>query len=252
MSNLQQLQNNFAQHLFDKKQQKIISATNYSKTEALARLNIYRNNVFGNFLAVLSSTYPITKKIIGEKKFEKVAIKFCHAFPSKSGDLNNFGQQFPEFTKSLKPLYLQDLAQLELFFHQSYFASQDNEKIEITELQKIDLANFEKIIFSLSKTAVLFNSEFPIYSIWHEEKKIKKTQPQQVIIHRNQIFNLSEEQFRFAKLVSQKLRLYKIYQNLCDFRDNQNSKKKDKNHEIDFGALLNFFISNGLITKFDL
>ncbi len=243
MSDLLKIQQEFARHIFKKSDKEILKNLPYSELESLERLDIYRNNVLGNFESILSSIYVVSKKIIGAKKFDDLQKKFCQKFPSKSGNLNDFGAEFPQFIKKLEPLFLKDLAQLELFYHQSYFAKKSYEKIELKKLKKISAEQFSKIIFALDQSCVFFASKFAIFSIWQKEKKIKNfTKPELVLIHDGHVLLLNEEEFSFLMLIKKQKPLYQIYQLL---------RKKFK-RDLDIGALINHFISNGIITKFDL
>jgi len=243
MTDLAKIQQNFAKHIYKKSDKKILNETIHSDIEALERLNIYRNNVLGNFESILSSIFIVTKKIIGDKKFDELTQKFCQKFPSKSGDLNEFGTEFPQFIKSCEPKYLKDLAQLELFYHQSYFAAKPKKEFDLDKFKKIKAEDFSKIIFTLNPSCILLASKFAIFSIWQKEQKIKNfAKPEFTAIHSNKILSLSAEEFLFLSLILQKKPLYKIYESLC---------KKSKK-EIDIGALINRFIADGTIIKFAL
>ena len=253
MTNLKTIQEDFTSHLLNKKNLNIIKESSYSKLETLARLNIYRNNVLSNFESILSSIFEVTKNIIGSDNFKKLAIEYSKEFPSKSGDLNNYGNFFPRFLKSHKPLYLSDLAQLELFYHQSYFAK-DCDFFDIKKFQKISPEKYKNITFTLHPSCFLLSSKFPIFSIWKNKIKNGKkiininnpefATPEFVITARAidgcVINKLSQEEFLFLFLIKKEEKLYNIFEKIC---------KKTKK-EIDIGKLMNHFISNGIITNF--
>lgn len=243
MTDLLSLQRNFAKHIFAKSNHDILKQVAHSNLEALARLNIYRNNVVGNFESILSSIFVVTKKILGEKKFEKLIEKYCQKFPSKSGDLNEFGKEFPQFLCSHKPLFLKDLAQLELFYHQSYFIAASGTKFDLKKFQKLSEENFSDLIFTLNLSCVLFSSKFAIFSIWQKEQKLRNCMKAELAMIRSDgIFLLNEEEFLFLSLILQKKKLDKIYETLC------HKLKK----EVNIGALINRFIANGTITEFKI
>ena len=243
MSDLLKLQQDFCRHIYKKSDRKILKQTIYSESEALERLNIYRNNILGNFVSVLSSTFPITKKIVGDQKFDQLVQKFCQKFYSKSGDLNEFGTEFPQFLKSYEPKYLKDLAQLELFYHQSYFAKKSEEKLDLKKFKKLQPENFYKVKFTLNCGSVLFSSKFAIISIWQKERKVRNfLEAQFAVIHSNKVFSISETEFLFLSLILKKKPLFKIYEEIC---------KKIKK-DVDIGAMINRFIGDGTIVKFDL
>lgn len=241
MTRLLTIQRQFANHLHKKSDQEILQEIAHSKTEALARLNIYRSNVYGGFDSVLSSIFSVTKNIVGEKKFAKLLKNYCQKFPSYSGDLNKFGDHFSIFLENAKPLYLQDLAQLELLHHQAFFIKKSEQKFDVKKFKKLSKESFSNLIFSLDSSCFLFSSKFAVFSIWQKNAKIRNfAKPQLALIRADDILKLSEEEFLFLSLILKKKNLYQIYQALC---------KKSKN-PIDIGALLNRFISNGTIINY--
>lgn len=241
MSDLLKLQRDFAHHIFAKSNHKILHNTLHSNAEALGRLNIYRNNVLGNFESILSAVFVVTKKILGATEFDFIAAKYCRKFPSTSGDLNEFGAKFPHFLKSHQVKYLKDLAQLELLYHRSYFNSKKPQKFDLKNFSKISEENFSNLIFTLDSACVLFSSPFAIFSLWQKEHKIKNfTKAEFTLIRSNHIYFLTAEEFLFLTLIKKQKPLYKIYQELC--------KKTGK--EIDIGKLINRFINNFVITDF--
>jgi hypothetical protein len=241
MKNLLKLQQDFAAHIFQKSDKKIIDTTSYSGLEALERLNIYRNNVLGNFESVLSSIFLVTAKILGTKKFTQLMKKYCKDFPSKSGDLNEFGKEFPKFLTNYKPLYLKDLTQLELFYHQSYFAAKSAKEFDLKSFKKLSEEDFSNLTFSLNYSCFLFASNFSVFSIWKKEKEIKNfANPEFTMIYANEIFLLNEEEFLFLSLIQKEKKLFEIYKLIC---------KKTKK-DCDIGKLINHFISNGIIADY--
>ena len=170
------VQQDFLAHLYDDKKLKIIDVlAPYSKPEALARLNVYRNNVFGNFSSVLSSIFCITKKIIGDKKFFSLAEEYMTSYHSVSGNLDEYGEFFPEFLNKIKSKhklnYLADLATLELAHYRTFFAEKIKDEFPLKQFKKISQENFPNLTFTLHPSCVSFSSKFPIYSIWNKEKK---------------------------------------------------------------------------------
>lgn len=90
---------------------------------ATERLAIYRNTVELNLINALSITYPGVWKLIGNECAHNVARLFLknHRHFPRSGCLDDWGSQFPEFIKSVRELeslrYLSDYAQYEWTKH---------------------------------------------------------------------------------------------------------------------------------------
>jgi hypothetical protein len=187
--NLGKLQQNFSDHIFNRRKVSILSSFSYSSQEALARLNIYRNNVFGNFSSVLSSIFEVTKKKLGEKKFDELVEKYCVKFSSKSGNLDDYGSEFPQFLKKIKPAFLSDLARLEWLYHQSYLSAEAG-NFDVEKFKKIIPENFQNLCFELHPSCFLLRSKFAIFSLWKNgiednlKKKVVVNRPEFVLVGR--------------------------------------------------------------------
>ena len=234
---LKELQTNFADHLYNKNN-KICAVISPSKISPENRLQVYRNNVFGNFDGVLESIFEVTKKIIGEEEFEKLAKKYHQKYYSQSGDLNDYGEFFP---KVFSTKILKELAELEWLFHRSYFAP-DRTKIDLKKLQNLNEEKFFKLKFKLHPSCHLLASNYPIYRIWKNHKK-KTGKKEFILIERAldncQIHNLSEVEFQFLKQIEEGKNIYKIYQ-----------KMAKQNHQFDIGTLINKYVSIGILSDF--
>ena len=260
-SELVKLQQDFASHIFDKDDQKIIDELPYSKQEALARLNIYRNNVIGNFEGVLASTFEVVKKIVGEKYFEKLVETYAVKHPSQSGNLDFYGQYFPAFIKKKlkehKLLYLEDVAKLEWLYHQSYFEKDAKALFDVEKFKKIAPEKYKDLSFKLHPTSLLFSSKFPVFTIWKnniedKKKRIKIADNAEMILiervgGKSMITKLTEEEFIFLSLIGDRKKLYETYQKIC-----RKTKKEVAKKEIDIGNFLNRFISSGVFVDFKI
>lgn len=252
---IKELQQDFCAHLFNYKSKKITNQLPYSNHEALARLNIYRNNVFGNFESVLSSIYPAIKRLVGEDYFEKLVLDFCKKYPSRSGNLDNFGKEFPQFLKQIRKQhklpYLPDTARLELLFHQSYFCK-NSKNFDIKKFQKIPSENFFNLTFKLHPSCFLITSKFPIFSIWHSN--VNKKKPKKISLQESEsaaiskalgqveIIKLLPEEFIFLQNLSEEKNLFETYKKIL------RSTKKD----CDIGQMLHKFIAAKIINNFKL
>ena len=130
-----------------------------------------------------------------------------------------------------------------MLYYQSYFASKTNKKIDLKKFKKLSANDFSTIKFTLDSSCILFASKFAIFSIWQKEQKIINIlNPEFAAVYGFKIFPLSEVEFLFLSQIQKQKPLYKIYQVLC--------KKIQK--DVDIGALINRFISDEVIVKFDL
>ena len=96
------------------------------KLPAVRRLEIYRHNVSTNLCGVLREIYPVILAVVGEKFFRHAAVQFIESHPSRSGDLNQFGQQWAQFLNTYPHAaelpYLSDVARLEWCWHEAFHA----------------------------------------------------------------------------------------------------------------------------------
>ena len=123
------------------------------------RMALYRNNVLGNWRGALESTYPVTRRIVGEAFFSALAHAYARAHPSASGDLNAFGAELAAFVASFEHAqdlpYLPDVARLEWLVHRAYYAA--------------DARAFDPgraLEARLAPASALLESQWPLAAIW--------------------------------------------------------------------------------------
>jgi len=121
MSELADLQRQFLMAItsdgtsFDNTQ---LSAAIVDQTHGIEKvLNVYRNNWRSNLRNALRVTYPVVERLVGAEYFDWMADKFIDAQPSQSGNLDNYGAEFPEFVRNFPGVealpYLADVALFE-------------------------------------------------------------------------------------------------------------------------------------------
>lgn len=246
-ADLYSLQKQFAAHIFNRNRVSIIGSFPYSNHEALVRLDIYRNNVFGNFSSVLSSIFGVTKKIVGDEKFAQLIEDYRQKYSSKNGNLDNYGNDFPRFLKKVKPAFLSDLARLELLFHLCYFASETKE-FPLIEFKNLPPENFYDLRFELNPSCFLLASKYSIFSLWKSKdaKKLSLKKPEFVLIERArgnpEVRQLSTEEFIFLKSLAERKNLYETYQKVC----------RATKMECDIGKILSNFIGERVISGYFL
>lgn len=143
------------------------------KLQPEQQLAIYQNNVRGALQKTMAQLYPVCQTILGESYFKQLLRHYIKDHPSQQSDLNRYGEYFPQFIKEQCQqraeladfVYLADLAQLEWFRQQVYYAANcdafDFEAFaQLTESQQAELQ------FSLIPALKLIRSESPVLSIW--------------------------------------------------------------------------------------
>jgi hypothetical protein len=137
--------------------------------DAPARIAIYRNNVFGNYRNTLREVYPVIHALVGEPFFNRAADAYASRYPSRSGDLNDFGGELGEFLAQWPPsaqlVYLPDVAKLE-WAMESVFHAADAAPLDLQALAAVPPEVFATLRFDLHPASRIVCSPYPILRIW--------------------------------------------------------------------------------------
>ena len=139
------------------------------KLPSARRIEIYRHNVFSNLRGALRDVFPVVERIVGDAFFRHAADQFIRETPSRSGDLNQFGREWPAFLAAYPHAqnlaYLADVARLEWAWHEC-FHSADAPPLDLRRLAVIDSGQHGALIFRLHPAVRLQASAFPLRRIW--------------------------------------------------------------------------------------
>ena len=138
-------------------------------------IEVYQNNYVGACINTLKQVYPICVRVLGEKYFTVLAREYVQKNPSKSSDLNKYGNCFSLFlsqTMRKQNLaetlpYINELAVLEWHMHAAYYET-DDESFDWLSLQSLSIQEQEKLKPFLSKSIYLLSTEFPVDKVWTE------------------------------------------------------------------------------------
>ncbi len=134
------------------------------------RFDIYRQTIFENMINSLKITYPGIWKLLGDKCANSVAYAYCkiEKHLPKTGSLDDFGNQLPQFISTLSELsalpYLQSYASYEWLKHLTYNAA-DSQVITSLNLQNIPEKKIDNTIFHFIPSCFLFTSQYNIPDI---------------------------------------------------------------------------------------
>lgn len=133
------------------------------------RLSIYKHNVLGGLIEVIMQRYALVAKCVGDEFARAMARDYILQAPPSSGNLNDYGQDYPNFIKTFEAAksvsYLPDLAYLENLEHLAYYAS------EGLVLNLTNAAEYLPLILQGDKNLTvqssvhLLESGFPILSL---------------------------------------------------------------------------------------
>lgn len=134
-----------------------------------AHMQVYRNNSFLTLTGILRNTFPATVRIVGDGFFRYITHQFIRLQPPTSGNMNTFGETFPEFIAQFEAAnsvpYLPDIARIEWARHHAWHA-EHNDRINMQALMELGEEALPTVIFTLARACTLLTSTYPIYDIW--------------------------------------------------------------------------------------
>ncbi len=103
-----------------------------SRVSAAQTWAIYRRNYEENHIGALADTYSTVEKLVGDGYFRQLARRYVASHESRSGDLNDYGDDFAEFLFELLPKvpggtelpYLHDIARFDWAWFEALRASE--------------------------------------------------------------------------------------------------------------------------------
>lgn len=169
MLSLRNLQRQLAQDIFAAQGADIGHYVDPNGLTSARRVRVYRNNVFASLTDALKACYPVAERLVGEECFAYTAGSYIDAHPSRSGDLHEFGSQFPEFLRELPALvglpYLPGVAQLEWACQEVYHAEASH-PLDIVPLAAVSASDYSALRLHLNGASRLLRSNYPILRIW--------------------------------------------------------------------------------------
>jgi hypothetical protein len=139
-----------------------------------ARLDIYRNNLRGNFLKVLALEFPAIRRLGGADWFAQCGLEFLRAHPSVSGDLHGLGAAFPGFLAQRLQggahAYFADVALLEWAWQESLVAADAATQLDVAALAGVCGARVAALRFTLHPALRLVRSRWPVFTIWNANR----------------------------------------------------------------------------------
>jgi hypothetical protein len=150
---LADLQKRFIDALADSPGEALLAVIEPRAPGVQARLDIYRNNWRCNLRHALAVSFPVVGRLTGAEFFGWMADCFIDVQPSRSGNLDDYGAEFPAFVRDFSAAqslpYLGDVAQLEWLIDTVMGAPDST----------VDDG-------SVLPVGHLFASDFPVHRIW--------------------------------------------------------------------------------------
>tara|TARA_R110002110_G_scaffold65206_1_gene179859 strand:- start:7056 stop:7844 length:789 start_codon:yes stop_codon:yes gene_type:complete len=142
--------------------------------DAKQRINIYRQSILGNVISILKDAYPVCFKLVGEQYFTALCQRFIMSHQNHHPDMSQYGSLFAAFLATFEPVqqqlpYLPDMARLEWACCQA-LDSAEYQPINLFALEQVPESQQTNLIFQLPVGSTLFDSCYPILSIWQQNQ----------------------------------------------------------------------------------
>ncbi len=141
---------------------------------AAERLAIYRNNYRISLRGALADVYPVVASLVGEGFFAYAADQYLPRFPSRSGNLHDFGSEFAQFLATLPQAVqlqsLPDVARLEWAWHRAFHAA-DSGVIDLASLAQVPAEQHGALRCVPAASLSLIASRWPVTRIWEAHQQ---------------------------------------------------------------------------------
>ena len=181
---LEHIQENFARALIDPT--KIdLALDSFSGNVELnrERFGFYRGNIIAIWQQTCASAFPVLKQLTGADFFDELARAYGQNYPSRSGNLNEFGANMVEFIQSLESCrpypYLGDVAGLEWTVHRCYYMGR-REPAPLSNLAAIPVDQLSEVRFRMQPGCALFESPWAVADIWQAHQIDEIVLPQKL------------------------------------------------------------------------
>jgi hypothetical protein len=132
-------------------------------------VQVYRNNVFLSLTGALQAVYPVVQALVGERFFTRLSRDYITQYPSRSGNLHDFGRELPKFLSAYEPvsqlIYLPHVARLEWAYHNIFHAADAAGEV-IDKLHTIPPEHHGDLCFTFHPATRLLVSPYPVLRIW--------------------------------------------------------------------------------------
>jgi hypothetical protein len=148
--------------------QAILSDHQPTEVQPGAYFLIYRQNREATLRATLGKIFPLIEKLVGEKYFTFLAKQYMQQYPSRTSNLQHYGEHLSRFLtqqEALKLLpYLTEVAQFEWACHQLRFAAEPPLS-DFSYLETLAQQDHAAIKLNLHPASVLLQCYYPLLDI---------------------------------------------------------------------------------------
>lgn len=198
MSALSELQQRFAATMLDDEASTLALKEHLAGEghRRSAGLTAYRRSVQAILAGAVQATYPIIESIVGSAFLAEAARRYALAVPSRSGDLNDYGDGFNQFLSAYpaaeKLPYLPDVAAMEWAVH-TVFGAANGPTQDLTLMANTPPEHWEALHFQIDPACTSLSSRWPLVRIWQVNQSgysgdfsVDFSLAQSVLIHRRE------------------------------------------------------------------
>ena len=139
-----------------------------SRTDAATLFSVYRNAYRGRLLEILANDFPLCRRFVGDDEFERIALDFINAHPSRTQNARWFGAGFPEYAARMATIEasaVSELAAIEKALADA-FDSGDGTVIGLDELVQIPPEDWSRLTFKPHVTSAELIVRTNAFDIW--------------------------------------------------------------------------------------
>ena len=174
MSDLDDLQNEFASSLMNGAKPVPAAIRGAARGPAERRFAVYRNNVMVGLVNALATRFPVTLRLVGEEFFRAMARVYVEREPPRSPVMLLYGTTFPTFIKRFEPAaaipYLSEVAWLEMARGRAYHAA-DAKPLDASVFAAVPTDRLSETRVRLHPSVSIMSSDYPIVSIWEAHQQ---------------------------------------------------------------------------------
>ncbi len=216
------------------------------------RLAAYRRGIFGNLCNALVTSYPVVSRIVGLPFFREAARNYILAYPSLSGDLNDYGEHFASFIADYPHAqelpYLADVASLEWLVQATLYSAEAS-PADLSALASTPPERYGDLLFELDPCRARLDSPWPLGDIWRVNQEshagdmqVDFSQSSRILVRREQgtvkVQALSAAEAAFLDALNNQAPLAVSA-----------ALALEKDPGFDFGATLQHWIGTGLLRR---
>jgi len=236
---LSKLQEKFIGAIYDKTNIDVLGEIKSRGIPKEELIGVYRNNLTHNLVNSLKLTFENVFMYLKEDRFLELATEFVFKNPSKSNNLDDYGDSFGEFLLNTEGEFIAGVAKIDWLRQKSYLAKNDSE-FDLESLQKVGPQELFDLKFVLSGSVFLLESDYNLLGARRQSSKMKRKGYFLVVrskisgIFEVETLRIEPQEYQFLKGIIAELTLYEIYEK----------------YEVDIQSILQKFLSNGVIVSF--